>query len=222
MGTGFLHKSGDLITAAHVVKGCDNPIILLHDNTQLPAKVIARDEDADLALIIPSKAITATPLAIAQTDMMQLGWIVAAWGYPGGYAGVEPMISVGYLSGIDGVPGPISHRITPQLVVNAAFNLGNSGGPLVETESGEVIGVVDSKFAPISPLAKQALEVLKIQTSGLQYTAQKADGTPANLSEGQVTALVLEELKMQVQLVLGRAVPAASLRAFLSAHQIDP
>ena len=56
-----------------------------------------------------------------------------------------------------------------QWVVNAAFNRGNSGGPVVLIETGEVIGVVSSKLAPISPTAKSALDALEQQKSGFTY-----------------------------------------------------
>jgi hypothetical protein len=43
-GTGFLHKSGNIITAAHVVDGCPNPDIWFANNTNIAAKVIQADD----------------------------------------------------------------------------------------------------------------------------------------------------------------------------------
>jgi hypothetical protein len=76
--------------------------------------------------------------------------------------------------------------------------------------------VVASKLAPISSTAASALEALKGQQSGFIYSATRPDGSKFNISEGQVVELVLEELRNQVQLVIGMAVPADDLRKFFA------
>ena len=131
------------------------------------------------------------------------------------------MLSVGYLSGKDTVLTK-SNKWNPQWVVNAAINHGNSGGPVVLVETGEVIGVADSKIAPLSDTALSALAALQTQKSGFMYTAKKSDGTTQTFSEGQVIATVLEELRQQVQLVIGHAVILGDLRSFLKESNIDP
>jgi S1-C subfamily serine protease len=47
-GTGFLHKSGNIITADHVVRDCQTPTTILPDGTRGSAKTIAYDQDHDL------------------------------------------------------------------------------------------------------------------------------------------------------------------------------
>ena len=107
-------------------------------------------------------------------------------------------------------------------VVNAAFNSGNSGGPLILIETGEVIGVVSSKLAPISQFAEQALTAMEANSSGVCYTQTLSDGTVRQLVEGQVIAMILNELRSQVQLVIGYAVLLDDLRSFLSANGLTP
>ena len=84
---------------------------------------------------MPSIEVKATPLEIASTNEFKIGTQVSTWGYPGGYFGLFPMLSVGYLAGIDAFQAK-SGKIIKQWVVNAAFNGGNSGGPLIHIESG--------------------------------------------------------------------------------------
>ena len=143
-GTGFLHKSGDIITAAHVVDGCQNPDIWLSDNTHVSAKVIKTDEGVDLALLKPEKHIDAPALAIANNPDLQVGALISLWGFPAGYIGLPPMLSVGYLSGIDAVRAKTG-KMVPQFVLNAAVNHGDSGGPVLLVETGEVIGIADEQ-----------------------------------------------------------------------------
>jgi hypothetical protein len=131
------------------------------------------------------------------------------------------MLSVGYLSGIDGVPAK-SGKIVPQFVLNAAVNHGDSGGPVVLVETGEVIGIADNKIAPLSSTTLSALTALEKQGSGFVYSATLPDGTKRNFSEGQVIAMVLEDLRQQVQLVIGHAVMIGDMRAFLTKSGIVP
>jgi hypothetical protein len=109
-----------------------------------------------------------------------------------------------------------------RLVLNAAFNSGNSGGPLIRVEDGEVIGVVISKMAPMPPEIGSALAALKSQSFGLGYTHRRPDGSIAQVSEAQVVETVLEYLRSQTQLVIGHATEAGALREFLTKNGIEP
>jgi S1-C subfamily serine protease len=221
MGTGFLHKSGKIITADHVVRGCPHLLSILPDGSRSELALLASDQDHDLAIVQPNTAISATPLPISVKHDLKIGTQVSTWGYPGGYFGLSPMLSVGYLAGVDAArmaPG----KIVRQWVVNAAFNGGNSGGPLLHIETGAVIGVVSSKIAPISQDTAQILQLLESEHSGLTYTGTKADGTKVTFTEGQLIGMVLKELRLQVQLVIGKAVLLEDLTAFLRSQNIEP
>ncbi len=222
VGTGFLHKSGNILTAGHVVKGCNQVTIALSNNTGVVSDVVAIDADHDLALLRPRQQIPGDPLKIASTNAVTTGSQVILWGYPAGYAGALPMLSAGYIGGYDSTPIPDGDKPIHQLVLNAAINHGNSGGPVILVETGEVIGIADSKATPLSPLSIAALTALQNQQSGFLYPATMADGSKRNFSEGQVVAMVLEELRQQVQLVIGHAIMAQDIRDFLKGQKIDP
>src|ERR1700730_9686033 len=84
-GTGFLHKSGNIITADHVVRGCAAPEMILPDGTRAPVTTTATDQDHDLALVKPSKTISAKPLQVASGNDFKIGAQVSTWGFPAGY-----------------------------------------------------------------------------------------------------------------------------------------
>jgi S1-C subfamily serine protease len=231
-GTGFLHRSGNIITAGHVVRimnndgslagECKKPEMITPTGIRAPVAILASDPDHDLALLKPGEPISGKPLTIADNDDIKVGTQVSTWGFPAGYNGLSPILSVGYLSGIDAVRMN-SGTIVKQWVVNAAFNGGNSGGPVIHIETGSVIGVVSSKLAPISPFAAMALTTLtKHHYRGVQYDYTMPDGTKSQLTEGQIIGRVLTELRRQVQLVIGKAVTRSDLVAFLKAHNIEP
>jgi S1-C subfamily serine protease len=183
-GTGFLHKSKKIITAAHVVTGCTDPIIVTSNNQIIKGKVDDIDPNVDLALIETAVEINAPALAlspVSESDI-KIGRQVSTWGFPGGYSGLPPMLSVGYLSGVQANTTP-GGQVRRQWVVNAAFNRGNSGGPLLLTETGEVIGVVDSKLAPFGPWATVVPQTLERSNSDtFKFTAELSDGSTQTYS----------------------------------------
>ncbi len=224
-GTGFLHKSGNVITAEHVVRGELKPSLVLPDGRNIKARIVAKDRDLDLALLSPSSSfrdIDLPPaLEISNQSVIKIGNQISTWGFPAGYVGNLPMLSTGVISAITKFRTE-SGQIVDQWVVNAAFNSGNSGGPLLHIETGRVIGVVSSKLAPISQTSKTFLDALKNNRSGVHYTGILPDGSSASLNESQIIAVILEELRSQVQLVIGMAVFLNDLRGFLEKNGIDP
>lgn len=217
-GTGFLHKSGRVITAAHVVAECGDPAVVGVENRPVKVRKIAADPELDLALLSLEAPLDAKALPLGASDRLPIGLQVSTWGFPGGYGGSAPLLSVGYLSGVEHRK---TKRGTPvrEWVVNAAFNPGNSGGPLIDIASGEVVGVVSSK---LSPIVEKALETLATSNVGVAHTVTLPDGTKENVTERRVIALVLRYLRDQVQLVIGKVVPVGELRAFLAAQGVDP
>lgn len=112
-----------------------------------------------------------------------------------GYDGPAPLLSVGYLSGFnDSPPYEETALVVKHLVVNGAFNPGNSGGPLFITGNTDVIGVVVSKHAPITHFVSSAIDELAKTRSGLMYPATDEKGNRHDLSEAQIMAEVLQIL----------------------------
>jgi S1-C subfamily serine protease len=222
-GTAFLHKGGSLITASHVVGDATvRDVALINSRGEkFGVKKIVNDPDHDLALLAPDAKINASSLPLSPTDRFAVGLPVSSWGYPSGYRGKKPLFVSGYLSGIDMVDTK-DGRSTARWVVNAAFNNGNSGGPLVDIERGEVIGVVSSKLAPLPREVEDALSALKNQKSNFIFERKLPDGTRVTLSEAQVIEFVLEYLRSQTQLVIGYAVTIVDLRTFLTSRGIAP
>jgi S1-C subfamily serine protease len=222
-GTGFLHKSGKVITVFHVVSGCATQDLILLNTQGQTIKIsnVVMDPVVDLAVLTPAQDIKLPTLSLSDSDRYVIGSQVSTWGYPEGYTGLAPLLSSGYLSGTDNIQGPSGKRVT-RIVVNAAFNSGNSGGPLVDIGSKQVIGVVASKLAPLPAYIETALKALKEAKYGLMFSKTKEDGTKEEISEAQVTEEILQYLRSQTQLVIGHAVLAKDLKSFLKTNNIDP
>lgn len=221
-GTGFLHKSGVVITAAHVVAGCalGDLFLFAASGQQIGVASVTADDVKDLAILRPTSPLPGTPLVVAPIFEPQLGTQVTTWGYPGGYDGLPPLLSVGYFAGTQDFNVGTAQTIR-RWVINAAFNGGNSGGPLLAVDNGQVIGVVTSKLAPLPKEIAVIIEDLKNETGGY-FGQSRVLIRGQRPSEAQLVGYVLEYLRKQVQLVIGYAVATRDLNDFLKKQGITP
>jgi S1-C subfamily serine protease len=158
---------------------------------------------------------------LSKTEMPKYGTLVSSWGFPYGYIGRIPLLVVGYFSGVGEVREE-SGRWIPRFYFNAGFNNGQSGAPVLDLESGEVIGVVHAKAIAISNQTRQDLSGLSKHKLGTIVEVKRADGSTVKLSESQVLAEILEDFAKNIQSVIGTAVRLADLRKFLVDQGIDP
>ncbi len=214
-GTGFMIEGGWVVTTAHVV-GRARPSEVVGvdvDGNHVAFRRIHLDARRDLAALRPARRLSGG-LALAPDDVaLEPGMAVSTWGYPLGHVGATPLLSVGYLAGFaatESARGPVK-----QLIVNGAFNAGNSGGPLFRAGEGTVVGVVASKHAPMSPFVSSAIEALSSNPRGSAYLARNAKGEQRKYVESQLVAEVLTYLHGLAQVMIGQAVCASEVRRFL-------
>ena len=207
LGTAFGHKSGKVLSASHVVTPCLDASgrlqLVASDARVSPAAILARDSVLDLVLLEANVDFVKNALPIASKDTMTMGAQVSTWGFPSGYSGDVALLTVGHLAGV--VVDP-SHPLIRRWVVNAAINKGNSGGPLVETETPAVIGVVIQKLSPLTPEVDSQLKDLA-KTGG---------------PEAKVLARAMADIAERAQLVIGHSVLTADLWSFLRNAGVDP
>ena len=126
-----------------------------------------------------------------------------SWGFPGGYTEKDPLLTVGFLAGIS---PDLLNRSIKRWVINAAINKGNSGGPLLETATPSVIGVVILKYSPLGDDIKKELK--KISKNGS--------------AEAKLLAQALINVGEGAQMVIAQSVRATDLRAFLRQAGVEP
>lgn len=166
-GTGFIAVEGNLVvTNAHVlpsgaVLDLDSRLMVLvprgRENPELrPAAVVSTDPLHDLALL----RIEGAPLPmlkLGDSNNVKDGQAVALIGFPvAGALGFMPVTHRGIVASVTSValPAPTSRQLDERAVRRlregpfAMFQLdataypGNSGGPLLDPETGAVLGVV--------------------------------------------------------------------------------
>ena len=141
-GTGFfVDNSGHILTNYHVVEPCNNKTKIIYKNKEYNAKLIAKDKNLDLAVL---KVNVKNDYFIKTFDkpIKKLQSIIAA-GYPlSGILGDDLKYTSGIISSLKGM-----NDDTTQIQIDAALNPGNSGGPIIDKTSGELVAVAVSVAA---------------------------------------------------------------------------
>jgi len=143
-GSGFFITSdGLLLTNRHVVEDTQaSYTVVTGEGKQYEAKVLARDPVRDVA-VIKIEGNNFPTLSLGDSDSLQIGQTIIAIGNSlGEFAN---SVSRGIVSGlkrnVDAGSGfGNTERLTDIIQTDAAINLGNSGGPLIDIE-GNVIGI---------------------------------------------------------------------------------
>jgi S1-C subfamily serine protease len=149
-GTGsglILDHDGHVVTNHHVVDKATDVVVQLAGGRVAKATVVSQDAGTDLAIL--RIAVSETELTVARfadSDILQVGQIAVAIGYP---FGLDQSLTVGHISGL-GRAVPTSDKFIPviegMIQTDAAINPGNSGGPLLNLQ-GEVVGINSAIFS---------------------------------------------------------------------------
>jgi S1-C subfamily serine protease len=192
LGTGFAVEDGSLIvTNAHVVARLLDPaqretyaILIPQPDKDDPSKAqvreatqVATDADSDLALLrISGPALP--PLKLGQSADVKEGQEVLFTGYPiGAVLGPHPATHRAIIASVTPIAIPLSRagELSPQTIrrlsagqypvfqLDATAYPGNSGSPLYDPVTGEVIGVINKVFV------QGTKEAALTQPSGITY-----------------------------------------------------
>jgi len=135
----FIDKKGHLITNYHVIADCGNRLRVLFENVEKKAKIIGIDKTLDLALIkINSK--NKSNINISDETLSKMQSIVAA-GFPALHLSDDLKLTSGIISSLKGI-GNNSALIQ----IDAALNPGNSGGPIIDKENGNLAAVAVARM----------------------------------------------------------------------------
>lgn len=134
LGSGVIVLQGYVLTNNHVIANADDIQVLLYDGRVAKATLVGADVETDLA-VLKIDAGNLPVIHIADQRPTRTGDVVLAIGNP---LGLNQTVTMGIVSAI----GRQLSSSSPEDFVqtDAAINLGNSGGALVNTE-GELVGI---------------------------------------------------------------------------------
>jgi Do/DeqQ family serine protease len=146
LGSGVIvSPDGFILTNNHVVEGADELTVVLSDDREFPAKVVGADPKTDVAVVkVETTGLQA--ITFADSDKLRVGDVVFAVGNP---LDVGETVTMGIVSAksrnvhiLDDVAG-----YEDFIQTDAAINLGNSGGALVDAK-GRLVGINSAIVSP--------------------------------------------------------------------------
>ncbi|MBS1761865.1 MAG: trypsin-like peptidase domain-containing protein [Bacteroidetes bacterium] len=139
----IISDDGYIVTNNHVVANADEIMVTLSNKKSFKAKVIGTDPSYDLA-VIKIDASALPYLIYGNSDDVKIGQWVLAIGYP---LNLETTVTAGIVSaksrslGLNrDKSGNVGGGVESYIQTDAAVNMGNSGGALVNTD-GRLIGI---------------------------------------------------------------------------------
>ena len=143
LGSGFIiDPAGYIVTNNHVIAEADQITVTLNDGTLLPAKLVGRDEQTDLALlkVNPKKPLTAAKWG--DSDTARIGdWVIAI----GNPFNIGSSVTAGIVSARN--RNIEAGNYDDFIQTDAPINRGNSGGPLFDMD-GNVVGINSAIYSP--------------------------------------------------------------------------
>lgn len=145
--TGVVIASGDwgsdVLTVAHAVDGAWNMRATISNKTKTPVSLVALDKDLDIALLrTKTPSLPAVHLGTSANLENELGRDVGLLGYPipdefeDEELGLATSLATGRLSSVRKGAIEVTVPIVP----------GESGAPVFVIDSGELIGIAESRF----------------------------------------------------------------------------
>ena len=157
-GSGALiSPDGYIVTNFHVVKNARAIEVSLPDKRNFEAKTVASDPATDLALLKVQSPRPLPYIEFGKSDSLRVGEWVLAIGNP---FNLETTVTAGIVSAtarnINTQSGKVS--IESLIQVDAAVNMGNSGGPLVDLD-GRLVGINTAIASPTGAFAGYAFSI---------------------------------------------------------------
>lgn len=141
-GSGFIATTqGHILTNYHVIEDADEIFIRLESGVRKRARILSYQEDDDLA-VLKIEGGGFAPLKLGDSRTASVGQQILVMGYPlGSRLGSEFSANQGMISSI---------RENGEIIqCDVAVNPGNSGGPVLSVERGEVLGIIVAKISEV-------------------------------------------------------------------------
>lgn len=136
LGSGVIvNAAGTIVTNQHVIAGADSIRVQLADGRIAEATIVGQDPDTDIAILhLGLDKLPIMPLG--RSDTLRVGDIVLAIGNP---YGLSQTVTLGIVSATG--RGQLGLATFENFIqTDAAINLGNSGGALIDA-NGDLVGI---------------------------------------------------------------------------------
>ena len=135
----FIDQKGHLITNFHVIDNCGDKLRAMCDREEKKCRVIAIDKSLDLALLKVNYR-NENYVQIDDKTLSKMQPIIAA-GYPALHLSDDLKLTSGIISSLKGF-----NNNSALIQIDAALNSGNSGGPIIDKEDGNLAAVAVARM----------------------------------------------------------------------------
>ena len=141
----IISADGYIVTNNHVVENAESVDVTLNDKRTFTAKVIGRDPGSDIALL-KIKSENLPFIKYGDSEQLRLGEWVLAVGNP---FNLTSTVTAGIVSAKGRTLGlnEGNYKVESFIQTDAALNMGNSGGALVNTK-GQLVGITSAIYSP--------------------------------------------------------------------------
>jgi Do/DeqQ family serine protease len=152
----IISEDGYIITNNHVIEDAENVEVKLNDNRTFTAEIVGRDPSTDIALL-KIKTNDLPFIKYGDSDQLRLGEWVLAVGNP---FNLTSTVTAGIVSAKGRNLGILDNdlRIESFIQTDAALNMGNSGGALVNTQ-GLLVGITSAIVSPSGAYAGNSFAI---------------------------------------------------------------
>jgi len=152
----IISENGYIITNNHVIEDAENVEVKLNDNRTFNAEIVGRDPSTDIALL-KIKANGLPFVKYGDSEQLRIGEWVLAVGNP---FNLTSTVTAGIVSAKGRSLGILDNdlRIESFIQTDAALNMGNSGGALVNTK-GLLVGITSAILSPSGAYAGNSFAI---------------------------------------------------------------
>lgn len=152
----IISADGYIITNNHVIEDAEDVEVALNNRRIFPAEIVARDPATDLALL-KIKAENLPFIKYGDSDALKVGEWVLAVGNP---FNLTSTVTAGIVSakGRSLQLNEGDYAIESFIQTDAALNMGNSGGALVDT-NGNLVGITSAILSPSGAYAGNSFAI---------------------------------------------------------------
>jgi serine protease Do len=152
----IISADGYIITNNHVIEDAESVEVKLNDNRTFAAEIVGRDPSTDIALL-KIKANDLPFIRYGDSEQLRLGEWVLAVGNP---FNLTSTVTAGIVSAKGRSLGILDNdlRIESFIQTDAALNMGNSGGALVNTK-GLLVGITSAIVSPSGAYAGNSFAI---------------------------------------------------------------
>lgn len=216
-GSGFLYnEKGDIITNAHVIQDAEAIYVRTANARVYPAAVIKIGETTDIAVIRVPQLAGEEGLRIEKETFAEIGDEVIALGSPHGF---QNTVTLGIISGTDRNFTVDGYDYSNVYQISAQITHGNSGGPLINRNTGKVIGInsVGTDDGTIG-FSIPITDVIKdIETWSNEVTNKQLNFTS---TEDLMKSIDPKQFKLDAEYVMEYFIDSLIIRDYVAAYSL--